>query len=206
MSAELRSIKEAGASETWDLPFSEFPFTDMCSPLTHLVPVDTEMIFILVISGSVVITIPAKTFLRECWVCPSIRTENLSKINLPIRSATDWGKENSDLGTDVPVEKEKNRSSTDPLQHQQHKWKNKVFGSNSFQLSTLLGAMRRLNIKILVIFVLLFYHFLKQLCNSLAASKLEILKGEDREMAWEEEYFQNRHAHLVSYFFLIKRD
>lgn len=27
-----------------NVPFKELPFTDMCSPLTHLVPVETEMI------------------------------------------------------------------------------------------------------------------------------------------------------------------
>ena len=27
-----------------NLPLREFPFTDMCSPFTHLVPVETEMI------------------------------------------------------------------------------------------------------------------------------------------------------------------
>ena len=52
-------------------------------------------------------TIPAKTFLLECCEWPSMRAENRSITSLPIRSATDWGKENSDIGMLVPEKRRK---------------------------------------------------------------------------------------------------
>ena len=49
-----------------------------------------------------VMTIPAKTFLLECCAWPSISSENRSMTNFPIRSATVWGRENSETGIEVP--------------------------------------------------------------------------------------------------------
>ena len=89
----------------WLLPLSEFPLTDICSPLMHLVPVVTEMTSMSsMTSPSLLSTIPAKTFRRECELAwPTIISVNLSITNFPILSAVCCGKEKSDTEIVVPL-------------------------------------------------------------------------------------------------------
>lgn len=102
----LCSLKDHQSSDSGVvyLPFSELPWTDICSPLTHFVPVVTEMTSICsIVSPSVVMTTPARTLRRLCVAAwPTITSVNLSMTSLPILSATFWGSENFATGMVVP--------------------------------------------------------------------------------------------------------
>jgi len=74
----------------------------MCSPLTHLVPVDTLTTVMSSMASSRVSTTPANTLRRECCAWPVISSVNLASTTLPILSATGWGSENSLTGMRVP--------------------------------------------------------------------------------------------------------
>lgn len=68
------------------MSFKEDPFRQMWPPDTHLVPVATQITSASSKDVLLVMTIPAKTFRRECWISPLITSMNFSFTILEIIS------------------------------------------------------------------------------------------------------------------------
>lgn len=94
------------------MSFKEDPFRQMWPPDTHLVPVATQITSASSKDVLLVMTIPAKTFRRECWISPLITSMNFSFTILEInirRVLCD----KPDMWTNLPIPSAFNMDSCD---------------------------------------------------------------------------------------------